>query len=165
MKLLLLLSFLFCLPAEANVFPIFNRDGNMATLMLTGTGQDVDAYNLYNALGVPRQDEQGKWTKKVALVDQAGVKTFSAVCVFSKVVETSGSCTLVLRSSNGLLINLNDKTASYDLLGGPDLENFAKLFLIPGESGDFYRSANNRLVIGTEHDGNGILRRIYLHYR
>lgn len=161
---LIFFALLWSLPAQAMVFPIFNRDGQSATLMLTGMGQDMDAFRFYSALNVPREEEQGKWTKKVALVDQAGVKTFTAVCVFSKLVETNGSCTLVLRASTNTAISLNNKTASFDITGGPDLEIISRFFVIPDQSGDFYRSSNNRLALGAVRD-SGTIVRVYLHYQ
>ena len=151
--------------ARATVFPIFSNSEEMVTLMLGAIGRDADAAGLYEALSADRKDEQGKWTKKVALVDAAGVKAFSAVCVFSKVVDQSGSCTVIFRGTQGMRIDKKNKTVSYELADSADAKQLASFFVIPAQSGDFYRSTNGNFVIGAERDSQGQVRRIYFNYR
>ncbi|MGE3263264.1 MAG: hypothetical protein AB7K68_15900 [Bacteriovoracia bacterium] len=165
-NLLLIFCAVFAsLAAEAGIYPIFNREGNQATLMLSGIGGgDSDTQRLFEILAVGQQDEQGKWTKKAAFVDKQGVKAFSVVCVFSKIVHGSGTCTVVLHAAAAMMIDLPNKTVTYDLTDSAEASRMAQTF-VSMPSGEIFRSANGRFVIAAERDGSGAVVRFLLGYR
>lgn len=149
--------------AQAAVYPIFNQSQNQATFMMAGLTGDADATVLFAALAMGSQDEQGKLTKKVKYTDASGTQAFSVVCVFSKLVPGEGSCTMVLKSTPGMQIDFAKK----NLLWIVDTAEAAKLAALfaPGSVGDFFHSANGRLVMHIDRDPAGAPVRFGLSFR
>jgi hypothetical protein len=160
--LIVFLALFLSIRAEAGIYPIFKVD--QATLMITGLGHDIDAQHLFETLAAGSQDEQGKWTKKVKFTDKSGLQVFSVVCVFSKLVEGNGSCTVVLKAANGVAINKDQKTFTFDLQDPAEAEKMAAIFL-PAPSGVVYRSANGKFEAVAERNAANEVTHFVLSYR
>lgn len=163
-KTLLLLALLFPFTASATIFPIFNKNGNQATLMITGLAANPEGLRLFETLAAGQQDEQGKFTKKVKFVDKNGVQAFSVVCVFSKLVQNNGTCTVVFAAAESMDIRLNEKTVTYDLRDPKEAAGMVALFNAT-TAGEIYRTDNGRFVISAERNAAGEVTRALLSYR
>ncbi|MGZ3693374.1 MAG: hypothetical protein ACXWQO_04160 [Bdellovibrionota bacterium] len=167
MSKILSLSFvalLFSLTAQAGIYPIFSKEGNQATLMLSGIGHDPDAEHLFETLAAGQEDEQGKFTKKVKYTDPAGIQAFSVVCVFSKLVPGNGSCTVVMHAAAGMMIDKDKRTFTYVLSDPSEASKMALVFL-PAASGVVYRSANGRFEAIAERNQANAVTRFQISYR
>lgn len=149
--------------AQAAVYPIFNQKENQATFMMAGLSGDADASALFAALAVGSEEEQGKLTKKVKYVDANGIQAFSVVCVFSKLVPGKGSCTMVLKASPGMQIDFTQQSVLW-IVDTAETAKLAALFSA-NATGDFFRSANGRLVLHLDRDSAGAPVRFGLSFR
>lgn len=158
-------ALVFSCLSHAGIFPIFNQAGDQATLMMSAlNGGDPDAQQLFRVLSANAGEEQGKWTKKSAFIDRDGVKAFSTICVFSKLVPGNGSCTVVLHAAKGMIIQRAEKTVSYLIEDSAEATRMAQLFF-PEAGKDFFRSANGNFMMSLERDSQGQARRFELSYR
>lgn len=132
--------------AEANTQVLFNREGNQATVVLMGMPGDSDPAGFWRALRIPAEDFQGKLSKKLQVpAGESGVRPFDAACVFSKVIEDNGTCTLIFRQADG--VGLVDRGAGKArlFLTGDEAVRVAEAFVLPEESNVIFRSRDGKL--------------------
>lgn len=136
--------------ARSNVF--FNKDGKMATVILSGLPGDKDPAGFYHALQIPPEDFQGKWSKRLSLPAADGAKGFDVACVFSKVIENSGNCTLTFRFAPGLIEVSKENGRARLWLSGEAAARFASLFALRLESPLIFRSQDGQLNLTVARD-------------
>ena len=151
MRFVLLATLFFATSSWGATSPLFSQDGNTATFLLAGMPGDPDPVGLWNALAIPAEEFQGKLSKKVELLDAQGAKVFNIACIFSKVIEGNGSCTVILRKTSGL-VDISSGRASLWLRGERALQ-FANFFRMRAESTIIFRSQNVRLNFSVARDG------------
>ena len=133
--------------AEALTTPIFSQDGKMATILLAGMPGDIDPSGFYNALKVAPEDFQGKWSKRLALPAPDGSKGFDIACVFSKLIQNSGTCTVIFREVPGLIEVQRSLGRARLWLCGAAAERFAQAFLVRGDGTVVFRSKDGRFNV------------------
>jgi hypothetical protein len=148
-NLFLTALFLFlCLPkARAATQVFFHKDGKQASVVLMGVPGDPDSAGFYGALKMEPEDFQGKWSKKLSLVHRDGSRAWDAACVFSKMIENSGNCTLVFRAAEGLVSVDKGAGKARLLLTGEEAALFADNFTLPEGTNFIYRSRDGRLQV------------------
>jgi|GEM_PF-2424146 len=148
MRLLFLTGVFFLMTpivANANTQAIFKQDGSQASIVLLGMPGDSDPALFYHLLKVPEEDFNGKWSKKLSMAAPDGSKGFDVACVFSKVIQNSGTCTLIFRNAPDVLLVDKDKGRARLFLTGAAAEQFATLFVVPEELNSIYRSRDGKL--------------------
>jgi hypothetical protein len=133
--------------AEASTQAFFHKDGQQASVVLMGMPGDSDPAGFYGALNVAPEDFQGKWSKKLSLANREGGKAWDAACVFSKMIEGSGTCTLVFRAAEGLVTVDRAAGRAQLMLTGEEAARFAEKFNLPETTNFIYRSKDGRLQL------------------
>lgn len=133
--------------ARANTQALFNKEGTQATVLLIGMPGDSDPAGFYQALKIPAEDFQGKWSKKLSFPAADGSKGWDAGCVFSKVIENSGTCTLVFRDSPGRIVVNRSLGRATLMITGEEAARFAENFVLPTDTNIIYRSRDGKLQI------------------
>lgn len=155
-----LLGLGFCLlvtqGAEANTQAIFNREGNQATVMLMGMPGDSDPAGFWNALRIPPEDFQGKLAKKLNVTTPEGGRPFDVACVFSKVIQDSGTCTVIIRHVEGAGVVDRASGRARLMLTGEAAAKLAEAFVLPDNSNFIYRSRDGKLQVSFVRD-NGVV--------
>jgi hypothetical protein len=144
--LTLVVLFFSTAPSFAMSQIIFKTDGTTATVMLQSRPGDLDAATFYDAVNLPPEDINGKWTKKFTFADAAGNKILDVVCAFSKLIKDTGTCVLILHASEGVTMQPASNLASY-LVQGTEAERLGKFFVQPPGSTDIYRSSDGHLSL------------------
>lgn len=164
MRVLFLLTLLISFRAEARTQKIFSSDGSKATIMLISMSSgDTDAGRMFAALNVTPEDMNGKLTKRAAYDDASGTRVLSIVCVMSKLVGDSGTCTVTLHASSGSAVI--DKDSSMGQLHLEDVTEASKaaaIFVLPADNNLIYASADQKLLIQVLRPGNGPVARFSL---
>lgn len=135
----MILGFLLPLTVCANTQALFSRDGNQATVLLIGMPGDSDPAGFNGALKVPQEDFQGKWSKRLS------VPGWDAACLFSKVIEASGTCTLIFKNAAGRSSVDKASGRARLTLTGEDAARFAENFHLPEETNIVFRSRDGKL--------------------
>ncbi len=147
---LITLAAAFTLSAHASTQPIFAADGSKASVFISGlSASDEDAKGLFDALSAPAQDINGKLSKRFNF-DKNGARPLSVTCVMSKVVMTSGTCTVIINSTEGTVVDKNAGVARYIEADGPEASRLAANFLLAPSSTPLitvYVSRDQRLAI------------------
>ncbi|MGZ3653805.1 MAG: hypothetical protein ACXVCZ_21835, partial [Bdellovibrionota bacterium] len=147
-----LTTLLFGGSAQAITTPIYKQDGSQATILLAGMPGDSDPSGFYNALTVPPEDFQGKWSKRFSLHAADGSPAFDIACVFSKMIVNSGTCTVIFRKSPGLIdVSASDGRARLWLSGAAAVK-FAAAFAVRDESTLVFRSRDGRFNVTVARD-------------
>lgn len=128
---------------------LFSKDGSKATVLMLAVTENPDAIALNDLLNFPAEDMQGKATKKFSFSEASGVKTLDAVCAFSKLVVSTGSCTLVFHAGGKASFDGGQQTIRY-FLTGSEAALMASYFVLPITSGEVFRSSDDRLVMSVE---------------
>lgn len=131
--------------AHANTQAIFKQDGSQATIVLLGMPGDTDPALFYQALKVPEEDFNGKWSKRLALTLPDGTRGFDIACVFSKMIQNNGTCTLIFRNAPEALVVDKGNGRARLFLTGAAAEQFAAFFHLPEELNSIYRSKDGKL--------------------
>ncbi len=132
--------------ANASTNAIFQKDGQKAAVLLLGLPGDPDPSGFYEALKIPPEDFQGKWAKRLSLVAEDGGKAFDVACIFSKVIQNSGNCSVIFYASSHVSVSRSEGHARL-LLSGEQAARFAEAFVVPSEGGAVYRSQDGRLNV------------------
>jgi hypothetical protein len=128
MRLCLALLFLVQ-AAAADTQLLFAKDGSKATVLFLALSTNPDAVQLYQTLTAPEQDMNGKRTKKFQFHDDQGVDAVDTVCAFSRIVASTGSCTLTLHLSRGLQMDPARQRMMYQV-SGPEAARLASEFVL-----------------------------------
>jgi hypothetical protein len=145
--LLSILTFLVGFQAFGAVMPFFKEDGSQASLAMLGAPTDPDAVALWNALKVPEEDFQGRLSKKLPVLNAHGDNVFDIDCIFSRMILNTGSCTMILKASPGMIeVNKSAGTARMWLTGAAAADLAAK-FVQRDVSTVLFRSRDARLNI------------------
>lgn len=137
----------FASDALAGQQVIFARDGSKVTVLMMAMTTNPDAIALNDALNVPVEEINGKWTKKISFMDDQGVVALDIVCAFSKLAGGTGSCVSVFKKSQGLEMEASRNRFIYRL-SDAEAGRLAKLF-VPS-TGEIFRSQDGRFVIQSE---------------
>lgn len=145
MRLLFLILGLTPIVASANTQVIFKQDGSQATVVLLGMPGDSDPALFYQALKVPEEDFQGKWSKRLSMNAPDGSKGFDVACVFSKAIQNSGTCTIIFRNAPDVLVVDKGNGRARLFLTGEAAAQFSAFFVVPEDMSSIYRSRDGRL--------------------
>jgi hypothetical protein len=145
-RLLFVFVLLIAKPALAGTNVIYSKDGSKATVLIPAfLGENPDSTAFYQAMNVPEEDTNGKRSKRLQQNDSTGVPMLDAICVFSKLVNNEGSCTIVFHPGP------NTQVTGPILLKvkGEEAANLSKLFT-PSTGEVFHSTDGHMTIIGTE---------------
>jgi hypothetical protein len=138
---LLGLGLLTALPAFAETQIIFSKDGARASVIMASLSVNPDAVAFFDFLTVPEEDFNGKRAKKFAFKKADGAPVVDAVCVFSRLVNETGSCTITFHA--GLSVSLNG-SVHLEVIG-TEAQTLAGFFR-PG-GGEIFRSTDGHFSV------------------
>ncbi len=129
--------------------------GNKATILIQGSAQDLDAVNLFNAMNVPINNEEGKFSKIINFKNSIGSPLFNLVCKVSKSVENLGSCTLNIHTSKFANIDKVKREALF-MVSASDAWEIVPQFVQPKWPENIvFLSINKKLGIVIDNAGQG----------
>jgi hypothetical protein len=147
--------------AQAATQLIIKSGGQAATILMMAVTENPDATAFFNVLNIPAQDQGNKESKQAFFTDTQGVRSVEMTCAFSKLSSRTGSCVLGLNAANGMDISPRRVTYSIE---GSDAARLAQNFVIPGSSGEVFRSSDNHLVLTIDRSA-GVVSRFDITYQ
>lgn len=148
-RILFLLTFALGIHAQAGTQILFSKDGSKVTVLMLAVTSNPDAVSFNEAMAVDPEDINGKYSKKIDFTEDNGTHAFNGVCVFSKLVGTTGSCTLVFQTAAKALFDSSLQSIDYRL-EGEEAKRMAALFVLPQTGNEIYRSSDDKLRITFE---------------
>ncbi len=133
-------------PSHAATQVIFSKDGSKASVLMMAIDTNPDAVAFNDILTIPAEDNSGKDTKRFAFTEDNGSKSLDVMCAFSKLVTTTGSCTIVFHVAGQVNFDSSQKTVSYKL-SGSQAQRLATQFYLPPTDGEVFRSSDNKMII------------------
>jgi hypothetical protein len=160
----LLITFILSLSstAWAGTQTIFSKDGSKATILMLAFSTNPDAVAFNDVMNIPAEDNNGKAVKRFEFIEDSGVKGLDAICAFSKLVSTTGTCTLVFHNEGKATWDAAHASISYRLTGA-EAARLAALFILPLAPGEVFHSSDNRFVISVGY-ASGAVNDFYLKY-
>lgn len=136
--------------ASAGTQAIFKKDGTQASVLMLAFSTNPDAIAFNDIMNIPAEDNSGKAVKRFEYVEDSGVKGFDGMCAFSKLVSTTGSCTLVFHVEGKAVLDGASNSILYRLTGA-EAARMAAFFILPVASGEVFHSSDNRFVLSVEY--------------